>query len=540
MQKKGILMCVAFCFALSLLMIPKVCSAGEMGDFDVDVAIGTTWPRHEWMPGMAYNPVENDFVVLWHTSGPFEEGGEVVYSLDGQRVSSDGDLVGGPIPVVPPFGGYCSLPRPVHNVFLNEYMVTFSLGDQYAGRDSYIAIVGGDGDILLPPTCVSDTETNTSHQFLAFNSQDREYLLSFNDYDEMGYSDNLGYILDEDGTVISDMFGIGTPAGDQFTPYPEYNPIDSTYLLSWEDFRHAPGPWWEGPNDIYGALLDADGNQIAEIPVIEDCGMPDEGTQWTPAIAHNSDTNEFLVLWGDTRPSLINSSAVLGRIILADGTPAGPDFIVADAALRQGNPEVVYVESMGQYFVVWTDCRNCDPDLPPRVYDNQDIYGKWLSASGEPVGDDIPICTLEGNQAYPAVAYSTVMERLLITWRDMSVDEPLEPAPPGPGHLRPSPGDVMGRVYGMASFCSGRVVEEGTGDPVEGASVKVLKKGPAQQTATNVGGWFNIVEDSQATGEYMLLVSKPGYKTVQVSLDYEGEPLTVVVEISKKSKKETM
>jgi len=521
------------CFLLFMFMAPGICKGDEgMEMLTTDIGVGTTI-RHEWMPDIAYNPVENDFLVLWHTSGPFEVGGVVLYSIDGQRVSSEGGLAGAPISLFTPFGGYAALPRSAHNVFQNEYMVTFAMGPEYNGRDSYIAILGGSGNIVQTPICVNDTPTNTSHQFLAFNSQDREYLLSFNDYDANGKSDNLGFILDEAGNVISNMFGIGSPAGDQFTPCPVYNPIDNTYLLSWEDFRHAPGPWQQGPNDLYGALLDADGNMLAEIPVIEDCGMPDAGTQWTPDIAHNPDRDEFLVLWGDTRPSLINSSGIVGRIILADGTPAGPDFVVADAALGQGSPSVEYVHSREQYFVVWPDYRNSGSTTPTA---NSDIYGKWLNASGEPVGDDIPICTKAGNQRYAQVAYNPVMERLMIVWRDESVNEPVEPFPPGqPGHLRPSAGDVIGKIYGMPSFLSGRVIEKNTGDPVDGAKVKAVKQGSAQDTETNVGGWFNIVENGQPMGNYMLNVSMPGYQTVTESLYYNGEPLTVMIEINKVS-----
>ena len=39
-----------------------------MGDLTVDIEIATT-PLHEWMPSITYNPIDNEFLVLWHTTG---------------------------------------------------------------------------------------------------------------------------------------------------------------------------------------------------------------------------------------------------------------------------------------------------------------------------------------------------------------------------------------------------------------------------------------------------------------------------------------
>jgi len=64
------ILCSLFCFIL-----PAMSSAAEMGDLTIDIAIATT-PLHEWMPSITYNPIDNEFLVLWHTTGAREEGGE--------------------------------------------------------------------------------------------------------------------------------------------------------------------------------------------------------------------------------------------------------------------------------------------------------------------------------------------------------------------------------------------------------------------------------------------------------------------------------
>jgi len=48
-------------------------------------------------------------------------------------------------------------------------------------------------------------------------------------------------------------------------PVHRYNPHDDTYLLNWEDFRNVPT--WEQNGEIYGALLDSEGNVLVnDIP----------------------------------------------------------------------------------------------------------------------------------------------------------------------------------------------------------------------------------------------------------------------------------
>ena len=93
--------------------------------------------------------------------------------------------------------------------------------------------------------------------------------------------DQPGFILDAEGDIISGPIMVDNGPGSHFSPYVEYNPLDDTYMLNWEDFRHVPPgmPWYFGPFDIYGSLLDGEGNIIVD-PVmnVDDTGQPDEGT----------------------------------------------------------------------------------------------------------------------------------------------------------------------------------------------------------------------------------------------------------------------
>jgi hypothetical protein len=309
-------------------------------------------------------------------------------------------------------------------------------------RINNVGDVLGDGSVALWPTL-----WNASHPCIAFNSQEQEYLVAFNDKYIFQTNPNIydqpGFILDAEGNVISGN-PIGNPIkvdngpGSHFSPYVVYNPLDDTYMLNWEDFRNVyppGGPWMMGPFDIYGSLLNGDGSiKVDPVENVDDTGHPDEGKyQTVPSIAHNPVDNEFLVAWTDSRPSL-NGGGVVGRIINGDGTPKGLDFVIADGPGSQGTPKMVYVAKGRKYFVVYSS--------------NSDIYARWLKPDGSPSGEEILIYAAPGNQSLPMLAYSPVKKRILIAWRDQNAPGDFEPAGPGAPMAPEVKADVRGAIYG--------------------------------------------------------------------------------------------
>jgi hypothetical protein len=262
----------------------------------------------------------------------------------------------------------------------------------------------------------------------------------------------------------------------------------------------------------------------------DDHGLANAGDQRHNIIEHNQDKNEFFVSWTDTRPTLDNVG-VVGRFIKSDGTPAGSDFTVADGPGSQIFPHAVYVQNRKQYFVIWDDSRNDSPGTNWRDAKNRDVYAKWLSDTGEPAGPDIPISIKEGVQRYSELAYNPLMDQFLITWRD-EVEEEV-PVEGGSGHIKESGGNVMGKIYGTPSFITGRIIEQGTGAPVEGAQVLVMGMPLFSIETANISGWFNLAQDNQRNGKYLIMAYKSGYRLGFASVTFHGEPLQVTVEMAK-------
>ncbi len=499
-------------------------------DFLTDVSISTT-QLHEWMPSITYNPIDNEFLLLWHTTGVREPGGANMYSLHGQRISPDGELVGEsfmPLPTIDT--GRRILPRAAHNIFTNQYMVVFCMEQPITGWDPFITIIDSTGTILSGPVCLSAQPTNANHAFIVFNPARRQYLIAYND-SRNGKQDVFGVIVDENGAVVKEDFPICTAPGEQQNPFVCYNTTNDTYLMNWEDFRNVAT--WTEPGDMYGALLDGEGNIIkADIPIIDDHGEDDAGGQWLNNIAYNPDRKEFLVSWMDTRPSLNSGVGIVGRFFKSDGSPAGPDFTLVDTIGSQYWHQSLYIPEKQRYVVVWQDTRNDAPDATPLNTKNTDIYARWFNAKGEPVDTEITLCTEQLNQQYAIVAYCPLMDRLLFAWRDELKEE--VPGGGGSGHVAESGGNIMGKIIGAQSFLTCRIVEKGTGIAVNDARVLVI--GPSLPTIkdTNIGGWFNIANGRQRKGTYFIFTYKSGYEIEIQSIVYNGEPLHAAIELTKR------
>jgi hypothetical protein len=552
MKKKEIFKCAAFCFTMFFLVVPEIC-VGDDGmevlnyRFEIDAG-----PRHGGGVDIQHNPIENEFMGVWSTSGILrddcEPGDEYectnsFKAVEARRISRDGELLGDSIQLSPPELLSKSFVGVANNPFANEYLVGYTEArDSTAGSEMHIARMNSVGDLQLGPMSLYPSTSDAGHTEIVFNPARQEYLVAYNDRNVFNeYNNNVGFILDEHGNAIEGPFPIGDPdallvnAGAFYAPRCDYNSTNDTYLCVWEDFRN---PGWDiyAPCDVYGSLHEANGDMITEIPVLDDAGVPDEGNQRVPVPIYNPDKNEFLVLYKDEPAGTAGAEGwIMGRIVDADGSLPGDAFLVEDHPRLQHWPDAVYVEEEGKYFMVWNDLRNdgLPPGTPFWLSGDIDVYGRWLDDSGMPVGDEVVIADSEDWQMSPAIAYNPVMRRFLIAWRDRNAPGDYEPIPPPPGTMMggDSPNDIRGTIYGVPSFCSARIIERGTGNPVEGAQVLVIGRGLLERERTNVGGWCNLPKDSQRNGTYFMIAWKGGHGMAMRSVRYEGEPLQATIEL---------
>jgi hypothetical protein len=209
--------------------------------------------RLENYPSVSYNPINEEFMVLWSCSGKRIDHLEDEiswWSAHGQRVSPKGELLGDAFTLSPPTpgdGAKTYTPRSAYNIFTNEYGVVFTKGGLF-----YKAIIDDLGNFKYPwdPSPIYDpTPYRGTHPLIIFNSTDQEYLAVVNDkwvFDDQDPNiKNVGYILDKDGDVIGGPIEVFGPEGTgiQFNPQGVYNEAEGTYFLAWEDYRHVQSMW---------------------------------------------------------------------------------------------------------------------------------------------------------------------------------------------------------------------------------------------------------------------------------------------------------
>ena len=425
----------------------SACMEDNMSFLSSKIEIAANPNLAEWIPRIAYNSVDDEFLVVWTEQGVRELGGPSLYGIAAQRFTTRGEKIGGIIsPAGDPLNQIILLPTPEFNQFTKEYFIGYTMtGD---GFDEYGAIINSTGGSIKQPFVISAKPKSQMHTRMAFNTQKRQYFVVYNS-SESGSPDIKGVIVGEDGTPVTGELMINDNPGDQYNPYIVYNPRDDRYLLNWEDFRNVPT--WEQNGEIYGALVDGDGNVLVnDIAMIDDYGTPEEGDQRLNEISYNPDKNEYLATWSDTSPVLENVG-LRGRFITSDGELGGPIFTVVDTIGPQIFQHTVYVSNRKKYFILWEDGRNqVDPSGGWSNITDLDIYGLWMSSNGKFFSKEVVFCKEPGIQRYSSLSYADKTDRMIVTWQDI-VDEDLrlgETDDQSGQHVMEKGGNVYAIVYG--------------------------------------------------------------------------------------------
>ena len=291
---------------------------------------------------------------------------------------------------------------------------------------------------------------------VAYNSTDNNYLAVWDDDRNLNSTgtDIYGQRISPTGDLIGNAIPIVRSSGDQLYPEVAYSSVDNEYLVIWYDdlnvyaqrlsntaaslgselfvadssefYRSSlvynsqnnmylvvstVGEW--PSNDIYGQLLSSAGlRQGNSFPICNE-PLPQSG----PVVAYNSVDNEYMVLWGDLRNTiLIGDEPIMvvdsyAQLVSSTGRLIGGNFAVSSTSGIdwEADVEVAYNPGRNEYMIVWWDDRHW-PDV--------DIYGRRVSDSGSPLGGSFSICRVGGEQWFPNVVYSSVGEEYLVVWED--------------------------------------------------------------------------------------------------------------------------
>lgn len=351
-------------------------------------------------PAAAYNSTTDDFLVVWTDQ---RNGLGDIY---GQVVQPDGTLPTGEDPsenyAISTATGYQQYPTLAYNITTDEYLVVW-MGNRVGNLDIYGQRVDADGTLLgntdpFVNLAISTASNNQYDPAIAYTPTADEYLVVWVDNRNSASDDIYGQRVDTDGALLGADFAICTASKDQSKPAIAYNSLANEYLVVWGDGRdqiYSP--------DIYGQRVDAAGTLWGDNFIISDASM----SQFSPAVAYNTDHDQYLVVWKDYRAY---SDDIYGQRVGSDGTLAQQGgFAISTAIENQSWPAVAYSTTAHQFMVVWEDQRTDE-------YAGH-IHGQRVWWPGLPIGHEFATSS-PGTRKAPAVAYDTREHLYLAVWAD--------------------------------------------------------------------------------------------------------------------------
>ena len=371
----------------------------QMGE-DGDTLTGTNFPH------VAYNPSEDEFLVVWEgrndTASPTEVYGQLVDASSGLALGDDfrinsigADVVSLDTPRV----AYCSSN--------DSYLVVWSGAVQLVPGGAWDSEIwaqfvdGATGALIGSSLRLSTMGATDGEDFyraenpdVIYNPEWDEFLVVWQgsdddsglvtfDYDIFGQRlSPTGEELGTDDFRISDMGGLPFGTDAAVEPSVEWSPESQTYLVAWRNDDDELSP-----REVYTQFLDVTGALVGDRLQIS------SGSQLAldPQTAYNPDRQEFLLVWeSQTTAHLVELraqriDATTGLEVGAEVKFTGLDTGISDSGAR--DPQVVYCATRELYFVA------CHDDLLSIFAGHQEVYGQWLDAEtlAEVYADDFAV-----------------------------------------------------------------------------------------------------------------------------------------------------
>jgi hypothetical protein len=349
--------------------------------------------RRAGTPEVAFNPDDNEYLVVWESDGLTELKG--VNDIYGQRLNgATTERVGIAIRISSLSDGNknhtASAPRVVYNRTDHEYLVIWHGSGPFNAPDHFSEVYG----------------QRLSRAGIGIGGSFR-----------ISFTTDLGKI----NTNFVRSSGQADVA---------WNSTNNEYMVIWKGMGE---PEDVVKMEIYGQRLKANGELQGKYFRISH--TTDQGNNFqvsAPAIAYNSRDNQYLVVWSGGFKNE-GQVEVWGRGLTNDGIALGPksggsaetpsDFRISQVSTdiganrRASFPRVGYSNSSNEYFVVF----QANALRGEANADVNEIFGQRIDAAtfAETGINDFRISnTAAGNRASrPAVTFNSVAKEYLVIWR---------------------------------------------------------------------------------------------------------------------------
>jgi hypothetical protein len=415
-------------------------------------------------PDVAYNSREQEYFVVWGAEDSNLGLVENEFEIVGQRINAlNGAFLGPPIRLseMGPEGNAdydARDPAVTYNSQLNEYLVVWEGDDDAPGLaesefEIYVQRVAADGREIGSDMRISDMggfgdpDFDAMNPDVVYNSQDNAYLVVWEGDENLGnlvndeleiYGQRLIFnrgVFQELGNDfrLSDMGGIGDQFFDATHPAVAYNSQNNEYLVVWEGDDNTGG-LVNNETEIFAQRIDTFARPLGTNDArISDMG-PDGNDNFrasSPAVAYNSQNNEYLVVWqGNDNTVSPDMFEIFSQRLNSDGSERGDnDLPLSDAGLNvvagfgATDPAIDYNDQLNEYLVIWQR-ETANIGLPPNSNGEREIFAQRVSASGAEVGlDDVRLSDMgsDGSRGFdalePSVIYAGQTNQALVVWQ---------------------------------------------------------------------------------------------------------------------------
>lgn len=398
-------------------------------------------------PDVAYNPDDNEYLVVWKGNGLTVAGGRSVQEIFGQRVNAaSGAEVGTDFRISHMSdagkGWGADEPQVVYNATAHEYLVVWNGTANYGAPDVAFEIYGqrlsrtgseaGADFRISNATDLGKVNTSfaraSTHPDVAWNSAGNQYLVVWSGAGEPGETiktEVYGQLLAATGTAIGKDFRISSTSdqGSNFSaasPVIAYNSVNNRYMVVWQG-----GFKKEQQTEIWGQALTDQCKQLGAGNGdfrISQMVVNNEGNRAadSPQIVYNNDRNEYLVIF---RAVSLTESTGAGEIFgqrldASKQVEVAPnsEFRISngtESKIEPDTPRVTY-DSLGkEYLVIWRGVRANEPF---------EIFGQRLSPTGTEIEADFQISNIatvakDRGVNTSALVYNSVNKEYLVVWQ---------------------------------------------------------------------------------------------------------------------------
>jgi len=365
-------------------------------------AYGTGVPSGgEGKPSLAYDSNHNQFLVVYVKNDPNSD-------IYGQFLDPFRNPIGSSFPIGTGTDTQI-MPMVAFDPVNNRFLVVWS-DSRNTNYDIYGQLVNTDGTLHPTP---GDTTTNfpictalysQDLPDISFDTTNERFLAVWRDYRSNTNYDIYGQFINENGSLYptpgdtTANFPVSTASNYQEWPSLAYDSDNSRFIVVWQDNRSGTN------DDIYGQLINADGtyyptpsDTTSEFPI-----STNTNSQREPSVAFDSINNRFLVVWSDFRAS---NNDIYGQLIDGEGelfpSPGDPtvNIPICTDTSNQVSPDVTFNSVNRRFLAVWHDFRDGS------------LYGQMIDENGSLYpnsGDTTTNIHISGNAFDTAERVSTV------------------------------------------------------------------------------------------------------------------------------------